>query len=57
MSGCVSGGVLLFYGPDDGLAASNLYSRLSMDAFASACMVRRAGHRVPFSSDLLGLFS
>ena len=57
MSGCVSGAVLLFYGPDDGLAASNLHPRLSMDAFAFSYMVRRAGYRVPFSSDLLGLFS
>jgi hypothetical protein len=57
MSGCVSGAVLLFYGPDDGLAASNLHPRLSMDAIAFSCMVRWAGYRVPFSSDLLGLFS
>ena len=57
MNICASVAALLSYAPDDGFARSFPYSRLPMDAFAAAFAARRAVHRLPVSSDLLGVFS
>ena len=57
MNICASVAALLSYAPDDGFARSLPYSRLPVDAFAAAFAARRAVHRLPVSSDLLGVFS